>query len=502
MIRPRTRRRVVFAALTLAGLLLMAEAAVSVFGRATLVQWAAPVPVTHTGAPYLPGNPYLLWEMVAGERREMDVDVRVNAMGFRGPAITVEKPPNTKRILVVGDSTVYGHGVAEAETFVARIGEHLGTDFQVINLGVPGYSSAQALNLLALRGWELQPDLLIVATLWSDNNFDSFIDKELLSEQAAFQDGWLGRGSAALQNLALYRWLDWHLRLGPKAEAVNTVGWILGQQPSGGQRRVEVNDYATNLQRFVDGARRENADVMFLAFANSVDIGAETDGAIAWPLYREVMASVALHNGAPLVQVVPHFQSSGLSWEDLFLDELHPTPQGHEIIASAVHTRLAGWAESGQFSESSESPAVKIWDDPFARGEGPPPEKPGVARVTLSGSVLGAPEGTPIQIDLIDLNPDRSQSDNPMLGSARFDHVDPFEMPAPRSGQFGVRIYLDREADGPSKGDPVHEFLDPPIQATGDSLEGIVIDLSADTVRWVNKPPTSRGLPANSGASD
>ena len=78
--RPRTQRRLNFSVLTALGLLLMSEAAVSTFARRTLLAWEAPVPVTHTGAPYLPGNPYLLWEMVPGERVEMDVNVHCNSL--------------------------------------------------------------------------------------------------------------------------------------------------------------------------------------------------------------------------------------------------------------------------------------------------------------------------------------------------------------------------------------------------------------------------------------
>lgn len=491
MIRPRTRRRIGFTVLTFCGLLLMAEAAVSIFARSTLMRWEAPVPVTHTGAPYLPGNPYLLWEMVAGEREEMGVAVTVNAHGFRGPPIQTDKPEGTKRILIVGDSTVYGHGVGQTATFAHLLDASLGPSIEVINLGVPGYSSAQSLNLLSLRGWKLHPDLVIVASLWSDNNFDAFVDKELLSEQAAFQSGWSGQFIDVLQNLALYRWLDWKLRLEARADEVNTVGWILGQQPSGGMRRVEVNDYAANLQRFADEARQRNAEVLFLGFANSVDLGAETDGAIAWPLYREVMTTIAKHNGAPMVNIGPVFEAANQPWQDLFIDELHPSERGHELIAEALTVSLNDWVETGRFNSVPEPQETTVWDDPFARGEGPAPKSPTVARVTLAGRVVGAPEGTPIQIDLINLNPERNSGDNPMLGSARFDHVDPFEMPAPRSGVFGVRVYLDREGDGPSRGDPVHEFFSPPIQATGKSMSGIVIDLNTDRIQWVNTPPTN-----------
>jgi hypothetical protein len=269
---------------------------------------------------------------------------------------------------------------------------------------------------------------------------------------------------------------------------------MLGRQPTGGFRRVAVNDYGANLQRLVDLAASAGAQTAFVALANSADLGAPTEGAIAWPLYREVMTDVALRNGAPLLDVQTVFEADGAPWGDLFLDEMHPTERGHALIASALQDQLIPWVEHQDFGLTPTASTPPVWDDPFARGEGPPTDHPSLAAVTLSGSVIGVPEGMPIQIDLIDLGPDSAPGDNPMVGSARFDHVDPFEMPAPRGGAFGIRIYLDKAADGPSAGDPVHEFFDTPIEATGSSLTGIVIDLSNDTIRWASEPPTSPGL--------
>ena len=88
--RPLTQRRLSFSLLTVAGMLLMAEVAAAWLGRRALLAWEAPVPVTHTGAPYLPGNPFLLWEMVPGERTEMGVDVHINTLGFRGRETTAK----------------------------------------------------------------------------------------------------------------------------------------------------------------------------------------------------------------------------------------------------------------------------------------------------------------------------------------------------------------------------------------------------------------------------
>jgi len=501
--RPRTRLRLSFGLLTGAGLLLMAEAGVSVMAKRTLLQWQAPVPITHTGAPYLPGNPFLLWEMVPGERNEVGADVYVNSLGFRGPDTTVTKPAGVRRILFVGDSSVYGHGVSNNETFVHLTGGGLPSDIEVINLGAPGYSTAQTLNLLSLRGWALEPDLLVIGNLWSDNNFDSFIDKNLLSDRTAFEHSVAAPISHLLQRSALYRWLDWTLRLAPRAKEVQKVGWMLGRAPSGVHRRVAVNDYATNLQTLVDQARSYGADVAFLALANTVDLGAETEGAIAWPLYRDVMASTAERNGAPYIDVQSHLTRSGESWKDLFLDEMHPSVRGHDLIADLLVETLAPWVSNGRFEIEATNAPVVVWDDPFARGEGPATDGLPDANITLSGTVIGAPEGMPIQIDLINLDPDRAHNANPMLGSARFDHVETFEMPAPSSGVFGIRIYLDKEADGPTSGDPMITLYDTPIEANGASIVGITIDIKDKSVAIGPTPmPTSPGLPPNPDASE
>jgi len=429
--------------------------------------------------------------MVPGERKEMGVTVNVNALGFRGPETTIEKPKDRRRIVVLGDSTVYGHGVADDQVFAQQLSRQFGTDIEVLNLGTPGYSTAQSINLMEMRGWGLSPDLVVIANLWSDNNFDSFVDKTLISSRLNSDSTWAPTLSKWLQTSALYRWLDWHLRLEPRANEVKTVGWMLGRTPTGGYRRVSVNDYASNLQALVNKAQAVESDVVFLAFANAVDLGADTEGAVAWPLYREVMQAVAKRHGFPVVNMQGIYESSGLTRDDLFLDEMHPTAAGHKLIADALESTLQPWVNGSGFDLTPDTTPLPEWDDPFARGEGPPIGEVSTARVTLSGSIIGAPDGVPVQIDLIDLSDERSNANNPMVGSARFDHVDNFEMPAPSSGSFAVRIYLDREADGPSSDDPVYVFDTPPIRATGKSLRGLHLNIDDNTMRWVTPGPTN-----------
>ena len=53
------------------------------------------------------------------ERINFHVKVRNNSLGFRGGEYSYSKTPNTKRILVLGDSYVWGYGVNTDDIFTS-----------------------------------------------------------------------------------------------------------------------------------------------------------------------------------------------------------------------------------------------------------------------------------------------------------------------------------------------------------------------------------------------
>ena len=52
---------------------------------------------------------------------------------------------------------------------------------EVINLGVPGYSTEQTLKLLDKVGWSYDADLIIVSNIFSDCNIDAFQDEQAMA---------------------------------------------------------------------------------------------------------------------------------------------------------------------------------------------------------------------------------------------------------------------------------------------------------------------------------
>jgi lysophospholipase L1-like esterase len=98
---------------------------------------------------------------------EFRIEVTHNSRGFRGPEVPASKPPGKIRVLVLGDSFTYGIGVADDETFSARLAQ-LDPRLEVLNTGVNGYGTAQELLSLRDDGLALRPDLVLVAFFWND----------------------------------------------------------------------------------------------------------------------------------------------------------------------------------------------------------------------------------------------------------------------------------------------------------------------------------------------
>ncbi|HOC55633.1 MAG TPA: SGNH/GDSL hydrolase family protein [Verrucomicrobiota bacterium] len=134
-------------------------------------------------------DPSLYWKLKPGQHCYTKVDhkpVRINSHSTRGPEFLPAKPPGTFRILSLGDSRTFGWGLAESETYSARLQqllqEHFGASrrVEVINSGVNAWSYPQMLVYLRDTALRYQPDAVILAeaNLWtqfSENNSPEFV---------------------------------------------------------------------------------------------------------------------------------------------------------------------------------------------------------------------------------------------------------------------------------------------------------------------------------------
>ena len=101
-----------------------------------------------------------------------DKPVRTNALGLRGPERTFIEPDGVRRILILGDSVAFGHGVAYEDTFANKLevflnGEGRGRH-EVIDAGVPAFNTLQEVTYFREEGVRLNPDVAVLALYWND----------------------------------------------------------------------------------------------------------------------------------------------------------------------------------------------------------------------------------------------------------------------------------------------------------------------------------------------
>ncbi len=122
-------------------------------------------------------DPHLFWRLRPAHNARLqnaDEDYQVvNSLGFRDDEFPRQKEENEYRVIALGDSCTFGDGVARSETYAAILEDLLtrrmsGAKAQVVNAGVPGYSSYQALRYLGRELVDLAPDLVTVYVGFND----------------------------------------------------------------------------------------------------------------------------------------------------------------------------------------------------------------------------------------------------------------------------------------------------------------------------------------------
>ncbi len=291
----------------------------------------------------LSGDPRVRWTLAPSTEGTFGgVRVPINSLGYRGPELPRRKGRCTYRLYAAGDSSVFGDGVPLGQAFVERLPALLqgrlapALRMESVNGAVPGFSTYQSLARLAHGGWALQPDLLIIGNLWSDAASTNEPDRLFFAAPPGVLPGALLALSRAAEGLTLYR------ALRQRAFAPRQVD-LLGNS-EGRHRRVPPREYAHNLQRMVDQARRRGARPLLLLLPHPTDQGRRPEaGAGVAPrpsgqgpvrelehAHRQVMRRLARRTGTPLLDMSVRVAAVR---EELFWDQLHPNARGHALMA-------------------------------------------------------------------------------------------------------------------------------------------------------------------------
>jgi lysophospholipase L1-like esterase len=90
-----------------------------------------------------------------------NVPVVINSKGLRDKEYDYERKSGITRMLVLGDSFVWGWGV-KLEDMFTKIIERQNNNLEVISMGIPGYSTDQEFLWLKEEGLKYKPDILLL----------------------------------------------------------------------------------------------------------------------------------------------------------------------------------------------------------------------------------------------------------------------------------------------------------------------------------------------------
>lgn len=136
--------------------------------------------------PVIRADPVYGWTLAAGTHlhsvdtdRHLRYDIQVNSLGMRDPERSPAKPAGVKRVLLLGDSMVFGTGVEVGHRCGDVLADRLGPGVEVLNAACGGWGTDQEFLYLCREGFAFQPDVVILALCLSNDVANNLLAHEL-----------------------------------------------------------------------------------------------------------------------------------------------------------------------------------------------------------------------------------------------------------------------------------------------------------------------------------
>ncbi|MFN8637292.1 MAG: SGNH/GDSL hydrolase family protein [Chloroflexota bacterium] len=312
---------------------------------------------------------------------EFTTFVKFNTQGLRGPEVSIPKPADTFRALVLGDSVVEGAQVGEDATMAGRLRGELqglagGKRVESVNAGVAGFGTGQQLLFLQREGLAYQPDLIVLVFTIANDPADNSVAVarrwKLAAERRPFfvQRG----GELELQPFEAppeERWSGVRTFLRDHSVVFTTLElWWIGKTvaraqgsvvpPLDAEKEVYLTEPGDDWQQAWSVTEALLAEVKATADANGVPLllvlspsewqtyddlwpklvgtGSQAQRRFSPDAPNERLTEIADRHGIPLLDLRPIFRAEVAAGGPpvIFRKDGHWTERGHEIAARAV----------------------------------------------------------------------------------------------------------------------------------------------------------------------
>lgn len=302
--------------------------------------------------------------------------IRANALGFRGPDLTTQIPPDTYRVVVIGDSSSFGWGVEQADTFWALLERDINNDLaarlskrriQVANFAIPGDSSEYGRLIFDALIRNYQYDLLIVGFGANDAKLATTAHAAQVARFSSHS--LLHRLNYWLQKSALVRAISALVKqLAPKNPRNKNAAFSQSRKPA-----VPLERYLQNLSYFADQSLQNGAQavvILNLCTPPRYSRAAQNLARERRLLYldgQQLMLNRIedLKSGTLYADLVAEMRQSyphELDREPRFFvtsDSCHPNRAGHRIVADRLREIVGPLAAAPMVPTANDALAVE-----------------------------------------------------------------------------------------------------------------------------------------------
>jgi len=279
---------------------------------------------------YNTSNPKLIHVLKPNFYQEFDgwivklnrtTSIQINSDGFRDREFSIEKPDNTFRIIVLGDSNTFGQGVEIEETYSKVLENKLNSigdrNYEVMNFGVPAYNTQDEVEFFKDVGLKYNPDLVIVGFFANDLE-DSFELRELAEEKMEENN---------------YKFITLS-----DIDKANFVTDIFNDVNGKYNAKLHANDTLYNYYW---------NKIVVSSFIDLADIGQESNFDIVIininireGKYRLLLENITSENNWSLINAGTSLSKYDVDSLTVSKWDAHYNPLGHDIIASDIYNHL------------------------------------------------------------------------------------------------------------------------------------------------------------------
>ncbi|MBM4389751.1 MAG: hypothetical protein FJ090_01405 [Deltaproteobacteria bacterium] len=289
-------------------------------------------------------HPTLFWVQrpFLDEKMRPHGRLRTNSLGLRNEEVALPRPPGVYRILSLGESSTWGASVDLQDTYSKRFQQLLNQDrhvrggptYEVINAGVGAYSSWQSSVYLRESGLALDPQMVLVYHLKNDRLPRGVVDRHNYLYSVSSTDRRLyerRRLMAPALNVLYESRLYFALRRWGMLTFFRQSAQVPpGQSIPGLGARVPDEDRLAALSSMAEVCKARGVRMVVI---KPVYGTAEPD---------ELLAAFAADHQLPFIDLAAVKDSGawGTNNTALFNDLVHPSADGHRLIARAIYAAL------------------------------------------------------------------------------------------------------------------------------------------------------------------